>query len=173
MSGTGLALALDRLELGKLYFKLVDFDAAISALESGLAQARSDANWSSWCRYLPLLLRIQAERFDFTAVERLKSELEELKRSEKLELNSATCYTLGIAATYEAKLDAAEEYFSLAHEMAAAPHETAQARFGLAAVESQRRSYQTALTKLDSLQEDLRSTLLTDLKLATGLLSAF
>lgn len=161
-----------KLELGRLYFKVVDFETAVRNLKDGLKAARAAEDWPLWCQYLPLLLRIYAERMDFAAIAAVKEELATVRADYSFEESTATCYAFGIAAAYEAKLDEAEQYFTRAHQLAFAIEEQAQARFGLAAVSVQRRQYQPALEQLRGIEWDLASTLLTDLKLATGLLAA-
>ncbi len=172
LKNQNLALPLNRLELGKLYFKIVDFEAAIRSLSEGLVEARANEDWAKWCQYVPLLLRIWAERLDFTSIEALKAELHTLEQAGCLEPHSTTCYALGIAASYENQPAVAEVHFANALKLAIDVHESAQARFGLAAVDVQFGRYPEALERLKLLDCDLSSTLLTDLKLATGLLTA-
>lgn len=162
-------LALDRLELGRHYFKIVDFESALQQLEQGLAEARAKGDGATWCRHLPLLLRIYAERLDFDAINRLKAEV--FARQAELPLSSATAYTLGIAASYEGKADMAELHFTQAYALAENPADKLQAQFGLASVAFQRRRLDEAVTQLNVLHSELRTTLLTDLKLAAGLMS--
>jgi len=166
-------LQVERLALGKLYFKIVDFSAAVRTLQNGLQEARRSEDWTSWCTYVPLLLRIWAERLDFESISSLKHEISDLQRKGLLHLNSTTYYALGIAAAYALDTEQARNNFEKALQTAQTPLESGHARFGLATVLFQNHKYEQAVESLRLLQDSIRETLLTDLKLATGLLTAF
>lgn len=165
-------IAIDRLELGKLYFKIVDFEQAIQQLKTGMQEAKDAREYSRWCQYLPLLLRIYAERMEFAEIAILKAELAEFETAGLLKATSNTHYTLGISACFEGKLDPAENYFSAALELSEGLLESAQARFGLCVVSSHRQRYEETLRTLNGLNDELRLSLLPDLRLATRLLMA-
>ncbi|MGE4131614.1 MAG: winged helix-turn-helix domain-containing protein [Bdellovibrionales bacterium] len=166
-------VSLDRLAIGQLYFKIVDFDTAIANLKQGMAQARAVQDWAGWCRYLPLLLRIHAERLEFPKIEALKIELREAAELEGFSFQSSTHYALGISYSYEGKVDKAEEHFLQARAFARELIELHHADFGLAAILSQRGQTDLAIEKLRLLEAALAETLLTDLKLACGLMLAY
>lgn len=169
---TQIQLPMDRLELGRLYFKIANFETAIVNLREGMANARAERDWASWCRYLPLLLRIYAERLDFAAVQALKCELAGVREAESLPEHSGIRYTFGIADCYEMRLDSAREHFTVACALALGLSERAQAQFGLATVDLHQGRPHAAAARLRELQRDLHDSLLLDLKLATGSLLA-
>lgn len=170
MTQLDFQLPTDQLQLGKLYFKIVDFKAAISHLNKAMQEAEGAKDWQTCCRYLPLLLRIHAERLDFNAVYQLKARLRTW--GQDLQAHSTTCYALGISSSYEGQIAQASAHFHQAQSLAQSPHERVQANFGLATVAFQKKDFVGCLAQLESLSQTLCSTLLIDFKLAAGLLAA-
>jgi DNA-binding winged helix-turn-helix (wHTH) protein len=162
-------LQLDQLELGRLYFRLCDFDAAITVLDREMGQAVQLQNWEAIGTTLPLLLRILAERLDHAEIDQWRSQIQTMPPEA---WTSKLHYAFGIIELYADRTSASQLQFSHAQEKAKDLGELLHARFGQGATLFKLGELTQSHGVFSDLQNSLHQTTLQDLKIASFLMVA-
>jgi tetratricopeptide (TPR) repeat protein len=168
-------VADNHFEVGKLYCERGDFDLAIGRLHEASKVYLGLNRIDRYLDCITLILRMHAERADFSEIYRIKESLQELVAQEHVELSSKTYYTLGICSVYEEQKEVAMDYFQKALAVALAHDQKrnlCHAIFGLATVYYKSDKLQEALQEIYNLQVFFQVIKLPDLKLSCSILNA-
>jgi tetratricopeptide (TPR) repeat protein len=107
-------------QLGKLHQERSDFGQAIGVLREASEGYFQERNFAGYLKCQNLLLRMYAEREQFSDVQIAKEKLQDLVLKEGFELNSKTYYTLALCASYKGQNETALEYLQKALAIALA-----------------------------------------------------
>ncbi len=171
-----LEIEMEQLALGKLYFKAVDFDQAISRLQNSMEEAKKVGQWRTYSDSLAILLRIYADRMEFKKVKGLCQGLFELSSVNPVLQTSKILYTLGICRSYQGQLPEARDCFRKSLELAGQNSDAAgdglHAEYGMAICMTMEKKWFEALIALKSLKAKKELIRFGDLEMSAALLEA-
>ncbi len=169
-----LEIEMEQLALGRLYFKAVDFEQAISRLETSLEESKKVGQWRTYSDSLAILLRIYADRMEFGKVKFLCDRLFELSCENPILKTAKVMYTLGICHSYQGQICEARECFAkslyLAGEELDSVGDSLHAEYGLASCLTMEKNWTEALSKLNGLKARKELSRYPDLEMSVGLL---
>lgn len=164
-------------ELGQLYCDRGEFVQAIPHLLTAASGYFEEKNFSRYLHTQNILLRVYAEREEYTEINLIKDHLQDLVLKEGFELNAKTFYVLGLCAFYKGQIDSAMDYQQKSLALALQSdnkEDICYAIFGLARVYAtpQLNRYQDALKEIYNLEVFFQVYKLPELQVSALMLNA-
>jgi DNA-binding winged helix-turn-helix (wHTH) protein len=163
-------------ELGKLRGELGDFKTSITKLELAAAIYARLREHKLYIKCLTLCLRMYAEMEDQRSLQAIKDRLYEYVSREKIDLNSATYYTLALVSSYKGEYAPALEHLERALALALAEdskEDMCYAIHGLAAVYWSLGRTEDSLKEIYNLRVFFQVLKLPDLEVSSQILNGY
>ena len=166
--------AKELFELGKLLGEVGDFKASVKKLEEAANYYAAAREHDQFIKSLTLCMRLYAEMEDQKSLSKVKDRLYEYVTREKMELSSATYYTLALAATFRNEHSQALEYLEKALALALAAdskEDMCYAIHGLASVYRSLGRIEDSLKEIYNLRVFFQVLDLPDLEISSQILN--